>query len=199
MKKVYSLFLVSSFIFGTLFLISIHENIFGILGFSISLVLSYFLYENNKLLSGVFGAILSALYIVLYFQLKIYAQFNYEIYSFVMFISLIFRNNKKQNEMFLWIELIFSVCLGSLIYVIFSQNQPNVLIKILDICSYLLILVATLFTSRQDIKQFYFYIPSSLIIIIIAMIVKDYAILLTSFCFIIADIMSLFNWKKNNY
>lgn len=193
MKKLYYTFLIISCIIGNFILIIFKENILGILGFNASLLLSYALFENKKLLTSLFGTILSGLYIILYFKLHIYAQFAYEIYSMVMFFSLAFRKNIKQSNISILIEIIITIILGLLTYIYFSSTSMNLIYTFIDIFAFLLILTATMFTSRQNILQFYLYIPASILIIIVSLHVHDYAITLTSICFIIADSFSLLN------
>lgn len=193
MKKLYYTFLIISCIIGNFILIIFKENILGILGFNASLLLSYALFENKKLLTSLFGTILSVLYIILYFKLHIYAQFAYEIYSMVMFFSLAFRKNIKQSNISILIEIIITIILGLLTYIYFSSTSMNLIYTFIDIFAFLLILTATMFTSRQNILQFYLYIPASILIIIVSLHVHDYAITLTSICFIIADSFSLLN------
>ena len=162
----------------------------------LSIALSWALFNDNVKQTGAFGVTLAMSYAIIYYVNKTFALFSYELYSVIMFGSLLFKTKYEHNTK----NTLFQILIVSIMATIFYFSL-NTITKInckflLDFLSFLLTMIATLLSSKRSIYQFLFYIPSSMILIILSFIIKEPVLLLTSTIFIICDIQSYLYWRK---
>lgn len=161
-----------------------------------SLILSYSLFHNKKIHIALSGCLLSIFYSILYLIHQTFAQMTYEIYSSIIFLSIAFRDNDKvKSHLWFVLEFLITLIFGLIFYIIFKPSNLNYLILFFDFLAFIFILVATMLSGHQNIYQFYFYIPSSILLIILGTLIHDNAIIFSSVCFLVADTSSLVNWK----